>query len=78
MIVLVNYVFIAILVFSTCIYGNNINKGTISGEVIDRDTKQKIIGALIEVMNTKFLTVTDADGNFIIRDLEPKTYNLKI
>ncbi|MGQ9642993.1 MAG: carboxypeptidase-like regulatory domain-containing protein, partial [Ignavibacterium sp.] len=53
-------------------------KGSISGEVIDRDTKQAIIGAVVEVLNSGIITATDINGSFVIDGLVPKTYNLKI
>lgn len=52
--------------------------GSITGEVIDRDTKQGIVGAVVEVLNSDVYTTTDIHGVFIIEGLEPKTYNLKI
>lgn len=66
------------LLFNFSVSANNSNKGIIKGEIVDRDTKQKIIGAVVEVLNTKFLTVSDIDGNFLIEGLDPKTYNLKV
>lgn len=54
------------------------NEGTIAGEVKDHDTKQPIAGAVVEVMNLGILTATDVLGNFVIENLEPKTYHLKI
>jgi len=59
-------------------YPSETPKGKILGEVIDRDTKQIVIGAVIEVMNTKIFTATDVNGKFIIENLDPKTYHLKI
>ncbi len=53
-------------------------KGSITGEVIDRDTKQEIVGAVIEILNTGILTATDIHGSFVIDGLDPRTYNLKI
>lgn len=53
-------------------------KGSITGEVIDRDTKQSIVGAVVEVLNSGILTATDINGSFAIDGLDPKTYNLKI
>jgi outer membrane receptor for ferrienterochelin and colicin len=55
-----------------------VTKGRITGEVIDRDTKQEIPGAVIEVMNAGVFTATDVHGSFVIDGLDPKTYNLKI
>ncbi|MCU0345149.1 MAG: TonB-dependent receptor [Ignavibacterium sp.] len=65
-----------VIAFST--FANESLKGTITGQVIDRDTKQEIPGAVIEVMNAAVLTATDVHGDFTIEGLDPKTYNLKI
>lgn len=67
-----------VLAFPKTGFTTEISKGTITGEVIDRDTKQEIIGAVIEVLNAKIFTATDVHGNFTIDGLDPKTYNLKI
>lgn len=53
-------------------------KGKIIGEVIDRDTKQAVVGAIVEVLNNGILTVTDVYGAFSIDNLDPKTYHLKV
>ena len=38
----------------------------ISGTITDGDNQQPIIGALIEIKKLQLVTVTDANGNFII------------
>ncbi|MCS6988721.1 MAG: TonB-dependent receptor [Chloroherpetonaceae bacterium] len=52
--------------------------GGIDGEVIDRDTRQAIIGARVEVLGTKLGATTDLNGNFRITGLPIGTYRLKI
>ncbi|MFQ3599377.1 MAG: TonB-dependent receptor [Chloroherpetonaceae bacterium] len=52
--------------------------GVIEGEVIDRDTKQEIIGAKLEVLNTTFGAVSDVNGNFRLSGLPVGTYRLKV
>ena len=59
-------------------YTSEASNGSITGEVIDKNTKQGIIGAVIEVLNTQVLVATDVQGNFTIDGLDPRTYNLKI
>jgi hypothetical protein len=60
------------------VFASELVTGNISGQVIDRDTKQEIVGAVVEVLNTSVYTSTDVDGNFTIETLVPRTYNLKI
>lgn len=57
---------------------NEANTGSITGQVLDRDTKQEIVGAVVEVLNSDIFIATDVHGNFSIKGLNPKTYNLKI
>lgn len=52
--------------------------GTIEGQIIDRDTKQEIIGAKIQVLNTLLGAASDANGNFRLTGLPVGTYRLKI
>lgn len=63
---------------STNLIANENPKGSITGQVIDRDTKQEIVGAVVEILNERVVTVTDIHGDFFIEGLNPKTYNLKI
>lgn len=67
-----------VLIMTISLSANENPKGSISGQVIDRDTKQEIVGAVVEVLNAGILTVTDIHGDFLIEGLDPKTYNLKI
>lgn len=52
--------------------------GSIDGEIIDRDTRQAIIGAKVEVLGTQLGATTDLNGNFRIVGLPVGTYRLKI
>jgi len=54
------------------------NFGVIEGMVVDRDTKQPIIGARIAVIGTKKGTLADIDGVFRIAKLAQATYQLEI
>lgn len=66
------------IVISTVTQADKPGKGKIVGEVVDHNTKQPIPGALIEVVNANIFTAADANGNFILENLIPKTYHLKI
>ncbi len=61
---------------SSALAGNS--SGIIEGQVIDGKTKQVIEGALVEVLNTPYNAVSDKDGFFVIRELSPGTYFLRI
>lgn len=51
--------------------------GKIRGKVVDNQTKEALIGANIVVMGTSLGASTDAEGEFIILNLEPGTYTVK-
>lgn len=70
--------FTILFVMTNVVFANENPKGSITGQVIDRDTKQEVVGAVVEILNTGILIVTDVHGNFLIEGLDPKTYNLKI
>jgi len=56
------------------------NPGTISGTVTDSSTSNPIAGALIEVFKGPILIasiLTDPDGNYIITDLAPDSYEVE-
>ncbi len=52
--------------------------GQIKGQLIDKDTKEPVIGASIMVVGTKRGAMTDPDGRYIIGQLEPGVYSLQI
>ncbi|MDD8017156.1 MAG: TonB-dependent receptor [Bacteroidota bacterium] len=52
------------------------NTGKISGRIIDKQSKEALIGANIVVVGTALGTVADANGNFSILNLPPGTYTL--
>jgi len=60
---------------STALHGLT---GVIEGEIIDKNTKQEIIGAKIELIGTAIGTVSDLTGRFRLDKLAPRTYQLKI
>lgn len=52
--------------------------GKLSGEVIDADTKEPLIGANIILVNTNLGAATDIDGNYFILNITPGTYEVKV
>lgn len=51
----------------------------IKGKVIDSKTKEPLIGATVQVDEPRLTTVTDIDGNFIIKGLDDNTgYTLTV
>src|SRR5687767_12743480 len=50
----------------------------LSGLVIDAFSKEKIPGAVVEIENSFFVSVTDAEGKFSFPGLKEKHVRLKI
>lgn len=50
---------------------------SISGKVLDQ-SKQPVIGALVELLDTELATYTNASGKFMINDLPEGSYKMKI
>ena len=51
---------------------------SISGKIIDSETKQGLAGATIVLENTVKGTVSDAQGNYILKPLKKGAYSLKV
>lgn len=54
------------------------NTFTISGYVIDRETKEPLIGAHIVLSSTKFEETTDIEGFFLINNIPPGKYSVTV
>ena len=52
-------------------------KASINGRVIDKNTKEELIGVNILIQGTHIGTITDFNGNFSIQNIEPGTYNIQ-
>ncbi len=52
------------------------NTGKISGKIVDKQSKEALIGANVVVVGTVLGTVADATGNFSILNLPPGIYTL--
>ncbi len=52
--------------------------GSISGSVIDNVSGEKLISATVQIVGSQQGTMTDLEGNYILRNLKPGTYKLKV
>ncbi|RYD74427.1 MAG: carboxypeptidase-like regulatory domain-containing protein, partial [Sphingobacteriales bacterium] len=52
--------------------------GSISGTVKDKNTQELLFGATVLLEGTGFGAVADVDGSFQIKNIPPKSYNLKV
>ncbi len=61
--------------FIAPIFGQN---GSIEGEVHDKSSSESLIGTTVVVDGTTIGAATDINGHFIISNLKPGTYKLKV
>ena len=50
--------------------------GPIKGKVIDKETKEPLVGANVTVKNTKLGTSAGLDGSFVFKQLQPGVYQI--
>jgi outer membrane cobalamin receptor len=50
--------------------------GPIKGKVIDKETKEPLVGANVTVKNTKLGTSAGLDGSFVFKQLKPGVYQI--
>jgi len=70
-----NCLFLTLMGFCTFIYGTS---GSITGKVVDVTTQEPLVGANIAVLGSELGAVAEGEGNFVIKNLEPGSYNVKI
>lgn len=51
--------------------------GTISGKILDKSNNEPLIGANVLVVGTKMGAISDLDGNFMLKNILPGTYQLR-
>lgn len=52
--------------------------GKLTGKVIDKETKEPIIGANVVLLGTNFGAAADIDGYFVINNITPGSYNVVV
>ncbi len=52
--------------------------GVLKGKVIDRKTKETVIGATVSLVGTYYAVPTDVYGNYTITNIKPGEYSVKI
>ena len=72
------YLLAAILMVGAAIIINAAAVGQIKGTITDKETGEVVIGASVMVVGTTFGAMTDFEGKYIIRRLQPGTYTIKI
>ncbi len=68
-----------LLLISFCLKAQDVSKGTLYGNVIDKDDKTNVlIGAIIRLKGTQLATAVDIDGTFQLKNIHPGTYSVEI
>jgi len=70
------FTFIILLALTVTVYAGT--TGKIAGKVIDRDTKEPLIGANVIITGKGIGAATDLDGEFFILNVPPGLYTVKI
>ena len=75
-----NLIYTTLLLFGTSTLFAQANFGTLKGKIVENETNDPIPGAMVtlDVFGKKVQTITDFDGKFTIKPLNPGTYNLMI
>ena len=69
--------YLLIVLFAAHCFAQN-NKQNIQGTLIDKLSQIPIAGATVQVVNSDKQTTSDEKGNFILTDLSPDRYSIKI
>ncbi len=75
---LIPYLFITLMLLSVSVIIYAAPTGRIAGEVTDKETGDPVIGASVFVVGTKLGAQTDFDGKFVVAQIEPDTYVVKV
>jgi hypothetical protein len=80
-------IFVAAMLFiaSVNVFGNNAGNieepgksANASGKVVDKNTGESLVGALVVVKGTDIRVYTDLDGNFLLPSLAPGAYTIEV
>ena len=60
-----------------CILKFGQTQGSIRGKVMDKETGENVVGAIVQIKQTGQAFTTDLDGNFVLRNVEPGLYDVE-
>lgn len=73
----IKYLILTLILLSSTYIANADSGGTsVSGQVTDSNTKEKIYGAAVNILDSGIWAMTDADGKFVFTDLQPGNYTI--
>ncbi|EJX03445.1 TonB-dependent outer membrane receptor protein [gut metagenome] len=59
--------FLMLAVMTFCFAATTVAQGTVKGKVVDAENNEPLIGATVSISGTTLGTVTDVDGNFVLK-----------
>ncbi|MFQ3599016.1 MAG: carboxypeptidase-like regulatory domain-containing protein, partial [Chloroherpetonaceae bacterium] len=59
-------------------FSQEVKRGAIAGRVLDKTTKEPIVGATARIVGLELGAVADADGKFTIQNIPVGTYQVKV
>ena len=75
-IILFLFFFFIVLQNSYFIYGQSRFNGNISGNVVDKETGESLLGVNVFLLKTNYGAATDLDGKYIIKNIPKGTYSI--
>ncbi len=67
---------VTLLVFGTSV--THAQQATLRGRILDQESGEELIGAHCLLIGTSMGGVTDIDGTFIVRNIPPESYNVRL
>ncbi len=71
-------VILFILTSLLCAFSATAQTGSVKGKITDAGTGEPLIGANVVVIKSKLGAATDISGEYVIKDIPPGTYSIKI
>lgn len=71
-------IFLTATVLSSSLLAQEVKRGAITGRVLDKTTKEPIVGATAKIIGLELGAVADLDGKFTIQNIPVGTYQVKI
>lgn len=68
--------FAAILLFSSSLFAQS-GVGKLIGRVVDKESREPLIGANVIIVGTELGAATDVNGNFFVLNIVPGTYDVR-
>lgn len=68
--------FVLAFILSSLLYGQE--KAILTGKITDAKTGEPLPGVNVVIKGTYYGAASDINGNYIIRDLNPGTYNIDV